>query len=71
MSSLSAPRMLRDLINNNGTVIAPGVFDGLSALLAKNAGFPLLYASGGAIARSMGYPDIGLVTIDYFTGAKK
>ena len=44
-------------------LVAPGVFDGLSALLAKQAGFPVLYASGGAIARSAGYPDIGLLTM--------
>ena len=44
-------------------IIAPGVFDGLSSLLAKQAGFSVLYASGGAIARSSGYPDIGLLTL--------
>lgn len=60
---MSAARILRELISNNNTIIAPGVFDGLSAMLAKNAGFSVLYASGGAIARSMGYPDIGLITM--------
>ncbi|HWP35344.1 MAG TPA: isocitrate lyase/PEP mutase family protein [Thermodesulfobacteriota bacterium] len=43
-------------------VLAPGVFDGLSARIARRAGFTALYASGGAIARSIGYPDVGLVT---------
>ncbi len=56
-------RALRDLIHKEKTLIAPGVFDGMSALLTKQAGFSVLYASGGAIARSMGYPDIGLVTM--------
>lgn len=54
---------LRSLLTKKELVIAPGVFDGLSALLAKQAGFSVLYASGGAISRSMGYPDIGLVTL--------
>lgn len=54
---------LRQLVNSNKINVAPGVFDGLSALLAKQAGFTLLYASGGAIARSMGYPDLGLTTL--------
>lgn len=54
---------LRKLIASKKTIVAPGVFDGLSALLAKQAGFDLLYASGGAIARSAGYPDIGLLTL--------
>jgi len=56
-------KSLRALINGNKTIVAPGVFDGLSALLAKQAGFSVLYASGGAIARSKGYPDIGLLTL--------
>lgn len=54
---------MRQLLNNNKTLIAPGVYDGLSGLLAKQAGFPLVYASGGAIARSAGYPDLGLLTL--------
>lgn len=54
---------LRAYINDNKILVAPGVFDGLTALLAKQAGFPVLYASGGAIARSAGYPDIGLLTM--------
>src|SRR5580692_8511128 len=53
---------LRELLKNQQLIIAPGVFDGLSALLAKRANFPVLYASGGAIARSMGYPDLGLLS---------
>lgn len=55
--------VLRQLMQKKQTIVAPGVFDGLSALLAKQAGFPVLYASGGAIARSAGYPDIGLLTM--------
>lgn len=51
------------LIHGKEIVTAPGVYDGLSALLAKQAGFSALYASGGAIARSTGYPDIGLMTM--------
>lgn len=56
-------QMLRQMIEKPGVIIAPGVFDGLSALLAKSAGFSVLYASGGAIARSAGLPDIGLLTM--------
>lgn len=60
---MKATQCLRSLLHSGDLLIAPGVFDGLSALLAKQAGFPALYASGGAIARSMGYPDIGLLTM--------
>ena len=50
-------------IAEQGIVTAPGVYDGISARLASDAGFPALYASGGAIARSTGVPDIGLLTL--------
>jgi 2-methylisocitrate lyase-like PEP mutase family enzyme len=46
------------------TVVAPGAFDGLSARLVEQAGFSAIYASGGAIARSIGVPDIGLISPD-------
>lgn len=53
---------LRQLIQRDNLIIAPGVFDGLSALLVEQAGFSAVYASGGAISRSSGYPDIGLLS---------
>ncbi len=53
---------LRQLIAEGDVVVAPGVYDGLSARLAARAGFPALYATGGGIARSMGYPDLGLLS---------
>lgn len=57
-------QQLRQMIASSQLIIAPGVFDGLSALLAKRADFKVLYGSGGAIARSAGYPDIGLLTMN-------
>ncbi|HER20097.1 MAG TPA: hypothetical protein ENO14_03525, partial [Chromatiales bacterium] len=52
--------MLKEALRTHRPVVAPGVFDGLSAHLARRAGFPVIYASGGAIARSLGLPDLGL-----------
>ncbi len=54
---------LRALLAGDRIIVAPGVFDGLSAHLARRAGFDVAYASGGAIARSIGYPDLGLVNM--------
>lgn len=51
----------------NEQIIAPGVFDGLSAMLAEQAGFKAVYASGGAISRSAGRPDIGLLSLTEVT----
>ncbi|MGE8616458.1 MAG: isocitrate lyase/PEP mutase family protein [Achromobacter spanius] len=46
----------------DGIVVAPGAYDGMSARLVALAGFNAVYASGGAIARAAGYPDIGLLS---------
>ncbi|HAT08215.1 MAG TPA: carboxyvinyl-carboxyphosphonate phosphorylmutase [Rhodobiaceae bacterium] len=46
------------------TVIAPGVFDGLSARLADSAGFDALYLSGyGVSASQLAKPDNGFLTL--------
>ena len=60
-AAIPAAARLRELIGGREVVVAPGVFDGLSARLVEQAGFPAVYASGGAIARSAGLPDLGLL----------
>jgi 2-methylisocitrate lyase-like PEP mutase family enzyme len=59
---LKSSQALRDLLNSGKTIMAPGAYDGLSSRLVSLAGFDAVYASGGAIARSAGYPDIGLLS---------
>ncbi|MGZ9244010.1 MAG: isocitrate lyase/PEP mutase family protein [Candidatus Binatia bacterium] len=54
---------LKALLRRNKLLVAPGCFDGLSARLVQEAGFEAADLSGGAVARSMGIPDIGLVTM--------
>lgn len=54
---------LKQLLKRDKLLVAPGCFDGLSARLVEQAGFEAVYLSGGAVARSMGIPDIGLVTM--------
>ena len=54
---------LMQLLKRNKLLVAPGCFDGLSARLVQESGFEAAYLSGGAVARSMGIPDIGLVTM--------
>ena len=45
-------------------VVAPGVYDALTAHLAERAGFSTLYVSGAGIAYTrLGRPDIGLVAM--------
>jgi 2-methylisocitrate lyase-like PEP mutase family enzyme len=50
------------MISGTDIHVAPGVFDGLTARLTERAGFDVIYASGGAISRSCGFPDIGLLS---------
>ena len=51
------------LLNSGEITVAPGAYDGLSARLVEQAGFSAIYASGGAIARSAGVPDLGLLSV--------
>jgi methylisocitrate lyase len=53
---------LRALLEGGATIPVPGVFNGLTALLAERAGARASYLSGGAVAASMGLPDVGLTT---------
>jgi 2-methylisocitrate lyase-like PEP mutase family enzyme len=55
---------LRTRLARKPIVIAPGIFDALTAHIAEQAGFSTLYVSGAAIAYTrLGRPDIGLVSM--------
>ena len=55
---------LRTRLARKPIVVAPGVYDALTAHLAERAGFSTLYVSGAAIAYTrLGRPDIGLVAM--------
>lgn len=58
---MRATTRLRQLLSGSDVLVAPGVYDGLSARLVERAGFTVAYATGGGIARSLGYPDLGLL----------
>lgn len=59
MNSLSFKQRLAQ----SQAVLAPGVYDALSALLAEQAGFEALYLSGASIAYTrLGRSDVGLTT---------
>ena len=56
---------LRTRLTRKPIVVAPGVYDALTAHLAERAGFSTLYVSGAAIAYTrLGRPDIGLVAMN-------
>lgn len=52
---------MRELLRAPGIVTLPGVYDGISAKLAAQAGFQGLYMTGyGVVASALGLPDAGL-----------
>jgi 2-methylisocitrate lyase-like PEP mutase family enzyme len=54
---------LKTLLARPRPLLAPGVYDALSALVAEQAGIEALYLSGASIAYTrLGRPDIGLTT---------
>jgi 2-methylisocitrate lyase-like PEP mutase family enzyme len=54
---------LKSRLQAHEILVAPGVYDGLTATLAAEAGFEALYLSGAAVAYTrLGRPDIGLTT---------
>jgi 2-methylisocitrate lyase-like PEP mutase family enzyme len=54
---------LKQRLTQNSAVLAPGVFDALSALVAEQSGFEALYLSGASIAYTrLGRSDVGLTT---------
>ena len=61
---LDAGVRLKKALSKGGTIVAPGVFNPISAMLAKKHGFKAIYLSGAALTASYGLPDLGLITLD-------
>lgn len=55
--------LLRSRLATGELIVAPGVFDGISASLVTRLGFAAAYLTGAGVAASgFGLPDIGLLT---------
>lgn len=59
---------LRELLDRDQLIVAPGVYDGISAALVSMLGFEAAYMTGAGVAASFGLPDIGLVTLTEMAG---
>lgn len=54
---------LKAAIARGEIIVAPGIYDMISALVADKMGFPALYVTGyGTVASYLGLPDAGLAT---------
>ena len=63
MNAPSNPPSLKDRLARPEILVAPGVYDALTALLAEQAGMEALYLSGASIAYTrLGRSDVGLTT---------
>ncbi len=57
------PSRVRQIIDERGSIVFPGVYDPLSAKVAERAGFPMGFVSGYAVSATLlGEPDLGLLT---------
>ena len=54
---------LRQHLQSNGLLIAPGAYDGIGARLIEQAGFGAVYMTGAGTSAARGYPDFGLLTM--------
>ena len=63
MTTTPARQKLRALLDRRELLVAPGVFDGITAHLTRRTGQAAAYMTGAGVAASgFGLPDIGLVT---------
>jgi len=58
-----ATTTIQSILDREGPVVFPGVYDALSAKIAEQIGFPFAFISGYSVAASLiGEPDMGLLT---------
>jgi 2-methylisocitrate lyase-like PEP mutase family enzyme len=63
---------IRDLLAGGTTIVMPGVYDALSARLATQAGFEVLFISGYSVsAARLAAPDFGYLTQTEITGTAR
>jgi 2-methylisocitrate lyase-like PEP mutase family enzyme len=54
---------LRQLLQDDRIIIAPGAYDCITARMIDQAGFSAVYMTGAGTAAALGYPDYGLITM--------
>jgi 2-methylisocitrate lyase-like PEP mutase family enzyme len=60
---MTAAQRIRDLLREDRPLVLGGVYDGLSTLVANDAGFELLFVGGFSVAAThLGLPDFGYLT---------
>jgi len=63
---------LRNMLESGKTIVVPGAYDPISAMLVERAGFQAVYIGSYATAAAgFGMPDVGLVTMDEMAARAK
>jgi 2-methylisocitrate lyase-like PEP mutase family enzyme len=58
---MKATTRLRQLLGQPDLIVAPGAYDGITARLVEQAGFPAVYMTGAGTSMARGFPDFGLL----------
>ena len=58
-------------LNSNKILRIPGAYNPLTAKLIEEIGYDAVYVSGGVMSNDLGYPDIGLTTLDDISNRSK
>ncbi len=68
----SKAQLLKEYLHSDSIVTAIGCYDGFTARLIQQAGFPVALISGAAVATTLqGLPDNGLITLSEMADAAK
>ncbi len=65
---MSEAQKLRARLRQDGMIVAPGAYDGITARLIEQAGFDAVYMTGAGTSATFGYPDFGLLTMTEMVG---
>jgi len=61
---MSPGKILRQLLEESEIIIVPGATDAFIARIIEELGFKAVYVTGAGIANTLGFPDIGLTTMN-------
>lgn len=56
------------MLNDGELIVAPGGYDGASAMLIAAAGYDAVYMTGAGVSSAFGLPDYGLLTLTEMAG---
>ncbi len=61
-------RQFRTLMQGSEIIVAPGAYDGGTAMMVQAAGFAAVYMTGAGVSSTYGMPDYGLLTMSEMVG---